>query len=176
MSKITYTKLKASLNNNIETTIINFNDMELEVKSYLPIEEKIKILENIISTTEFNMSYCNWLEVYTSLDFEIIKAYTNITFTDKQSEDYIKVIDLFYKNGLMAQIKGAIPITELHNLEYILRDVITSCYQHQHSALGVMENLSTDYSNLGNNVEDLVDKLKNAENLDVVMDVVKKLG
>jgi hypothetical protein len=39
-----------------------------------------------------------------------------------------------------------------------------------------MENLSTDYSNLGNNVEDLVDKLKNAENLDVVMDVVKKLG
>jgi hypothetical protein len=47
---------------------------------------------------------------------EIIDAYTNINFTDKQREDPTKIYDLFNSNGILTAIIDSIPTEEYNSL------------------------------------------------------------
>ena len=50
MAKLAYSKLGIKTSQEIKT--ITFNDQLIEVKQYLPIEDKLKIVENLLSSAE----------------------------------------------------------------------------------------------------------------------------
>ena len=80
-TKPTFAKLK--LQKNIEKKVITFNDFEIEVKQYLPIQEKLKLISNVLNSSSTEQNYSNPVEEAVFGTLEIIYAYTNIAFTEK---------------------------------------------------------------------------------------------
>ena len=86
MAKVSFSKLGLTKNTNIKN--IEYNGQNIEVKQYLPINDKAIIASNVLNYTIGNGTtrFINPLqvEVYTLL--QIIEKYTNINFTDKQEK------------------------------------------------------------------------------------------
>ena len=101
MAKLAFSKLKLKLNSSVTT--INFQDEQvIEVKQYLPLEEKLALISDIINKSwDSGANFYNpcQYEVYTN--FEVIKKYTNLAFTEKQEEDFYKTYDLLNSNEII---------------------------------------------------------------------------
>jgi hypothetical protein len=114
MSKISFSKF--NLKKIDEIKIIKVNDIDIEVKQYLPINEKLDLIGRVISGAHDQNNFSNPIKLDVLSTLEIIMAYTNITFTDKQKEDVAKLYDLLTENGVAAQVMAAIPCAELEKL------------------------------------------------------------
>ena len=54
--------------------------------------------------------------------------------------------------------------------------VIEEFYKYNNSALGILENIKKDYSNLNFDATEIHDKLADPENMALLRDVLTKLG
>jgi hypothetical protein len=107
MAKLSFTKLGLKPNNEIVNIV--YGDLTIEVKQYLPIEEKLEIITSVLELSHDQNNFSNPIKVKVYTALEIIGKYTNITFTDKQKENPTKLYDLLNGNGLIEKIIGAIP-------------------------------------------------------------------
>jgi hypothetical protein len=107
---------------------------------------------------------------------EIIEKYTNINFTEKQKENPTKLYDLVIGNGLAVAVVQAIPEAEYNEVLRGIKDTIESVYKYQNSVLGVLDSVKTDYSNLDLDAEVIREKLATSENIDLLKDIMTKLG
>ena len=103
-------------------------------------------------------------------------AYTNISFTDKQKEDIMKLYDLIAGSGLAVAVLNAIPADEYDFILEGTEETIQSIYSYNNSVMGILENISADYSNLELNATELQKKMNDQENLGLLRDVLVKLG
>ena len=87
------TYLKLGLKKKDETKTITINGQEVTVKQYLPIEDKIKIIENVLRNSADDNNFANPVKVEVYFNLELIYNYTNISFTEKQKEDATKIYD-----------------------------------------------------------------------------------
>lgn len=175
MARIPFSKL--SLKKKEEVKIIKINDLDIEVKQYLPINDKVDLITRVVQSSHNpDVNYYNpiLLEVISSL--EIIMAYSNISFTEKQKEDVSKLFDLLDSNGIINQIIEAIPEEEYNFILDSIDETIDSVYTYQQSALGIMNAISKDYSNLDLDASKIQEKLNNPEELATLKEVLTKLG
>ena len=54
--------------------------------------------------------------------------------------------------------------------------MFSNLYQYHNSALGIMQAISTDYSNLNLEASEIQEKLADQNNLTLLKDVITKLG
>ena len=144
MAKISLTKLGLKKNQDIKTII--WNDQNIEIKLYLPIQQKLQMMSEIINLshdTENNYANPVKIKIYTSL--KIIENYTNISLTEKQQEDPCKLYDLFTSTGLLMEIKNTIPTEELEEIDEGICQAIKSFYDYRNSVVGIIDTLSTNY-------------------------------
>ena len=174
MAKLSLNKLGLKIDDSI--SIVKFNDQDIEVKHYLPVNEKLDLIGTIINESADELKFYNVgkLEVFKLI--EIIKHYTNINFTDKQLEDTTKLYDLLSSSGLGDEILTVIPETELNFIEDTLFDTVDSIYKYNNSIFGILDAVTTDYENLNFDVSELQKNISNPENLTLLKDVVTKLG
>ena len=93
MAKVSFSKL--GLTKNQEVKILNWNEQNIEVRQYLPISEKLELISNVINFAhDGNANFANPVQVEVFTGLELLYAYTNISFTDKQKEDPAKLFDL----------------------------------------------------------------------------------
>ena len=173
-NKVTFTKLALKKKDEVKT--IKWGDNEIEVKQYLPIADKIKIIENVLSNSADDNNFANPVKVEVYFNLELIYNYTNITFTEKQKEDITKLYDLFEENDLFSQIISAMPVTEYQLLYDWTQETIDAFYKHRNSAMGIMEQISTDYKNLDFDAQSIQNKIADPENMKLLKDVMTKLG
>ena len=174
MAKVTFSKLGLSKNTDIKE--IEWNDQKIEVKQYLPIEEKIDIIDKILNRSVDDHGYYNPIRLHIYTNMEIIMAYTNITFTEKQKEDILKLYDLFNGTELIEQIFEAIPEDEISEIIDWSYEAIDNIYDYRNSAAGIMEAVSRDYSDLELDADKIKNDIANPENLTLVKDILTKLG
>ena len=156
MAKVPYSKLKCKTNEEIKT--ISFNDETIEVKQYLPVQDKLSLIGRVIELAhDQDHNYSNPVKADVFRDLEMVFNYTNISFTDKQKEDIPKLYDQLVSSGLMDAIMKAIPEEERSDISIGVYDSITSVYKYQNSILGILENIKADYSDINS----IMDKLKN---------------
>lgn len=174
MAKISMTKLGLTKNNQVKE--VSFNNQTIEVKQYLPVEEKLNMISDIINSSVDENSFYNPGRLHIYQVVNIIMAYTNISFTDKQKEDIYKLYDLLAGSGLATTIINAIPADEY---EFILQgtdETIKSIYSYRNSVMGILDNISADYSNLELDVNKMHQEIGNKENLTFLREVMSKLG
>lgn len=175
MAKLSFTKL--SLKPKQEIKIIEYNNQKIEIKQYLPIEEKLKLITKVINLSAEDSNYSNPIKEDIYFYIELIKEYTNITFTDKQEEDILKLYDSFKSNDLLDDIIKAIPEEEYNNLYYDLRQTIDAIYKYRNSAMGVLDIISADYSDTNVNLENIQKAFtENHDNIEFLKEVVTKMG
>lgn len=176
MAKVSFTKLGLTKDSLNAITIINHNDQAIEVKQYLPINEKLELVSRVINKAADENNFANPVKLDVFKTLEILYNYTNINFTDKQKEDEIKLYDLFIANGLWDKIMMAIPQDEYDDLCKAITLCAEAVYSYRNSVLGILETISTDYDNLKLDVEAIREKIGDPENLTLVKDILTKLG
>ena len=163
MAKVPFSKLGLKVNSDV--TVITFNDYDIEVNRYLPFKEKTELASNIINYSVDDNGFYNPLKVKLYMVLEVVYAYTNRTFTPKMKEDPFKLYDAIVSSGLFEQIVHAIDPSDWATIQKDVWDTIEYIYNYRNSAMGILEMISTDYSNLQLNAEDITDKLLNPESL-----------
>jgi hypothetical protein len=91
-------------------------------------------------------------------------------------EDPAKLYDLFIGNGIDIDILRAIPKSELESIFDITEKTVESIVQYKNSAVGILETISQDYSNLKFDATELQKKIGDPENLAFLKEVLTKLG
>lgn len=174
MARVSFSKLKAKPVE--EVKIIAINDVEIEVRQYLPIQEKLALIGKVIELAhEQDYNYANPVKEDVFLALEMVFAYTNLSFTDKQKEDLPKLYDTILSSGILDEILKAIPMKELGYLRSGLDCTSKSLYKYQNSVLGLMDTISKDYSDLNFDLDELKKKIADPEQLSLVKDVLTKL-
>ena len=174
MAKLAFTKL--GLSKNQEVKIVEFNGQDIEVKQYLPVNDKFEVIGNIINRSADDNNFANPLKVEIFTALEIISSYTNISFTEKQKEDPSKLFDLVVSSGLYEAIIHNIPHAEVEALQCYINSTIAAVYEYRNSIVGLLENITADYSNLNLEATDIQKKLADPENMQLLRDVLTKLG
>ena len=174
MAKIGFTKLSLKRKNEVKTITINNN--QIEIKQYLPVNEKLDLIARVINGAHDQNNFPNPIKIEVIGTLEMIMAYTNISFTEKQKEDIPKLYDLLEENGIIKDIISQIPEDEYNFIIDGINKTVDAVYTYNNSVLGILEAVSKDYSNLDFDATQIQKKMADQENLKLVRDVLTKLG
>ena len=174
--KIGLTKL--GLKKNINLIPLEWEDQIIQIKEYLPIEDKIGVIERIVNQSLDDNNFANPARIMINTVLEVIFAYTtNINFTDKQKEDRLGLYDLLVSSGLWKAIENKLAeIGELSIIQITVREVVDEIYKYKNSALGILQAVSEDYSNLDLDATKIQEKIGNKENVEFLKNVMDKMG
>ena len=174
MAKVSLTKLGLKVNQDVKN--IEFNEQDIEVKQYLPINEKLELISSVINSAADENNFSNPIKENVFLTLEILYHYTNINFTDKQKEDPVKLYDLVVSSGLVNKVTDLIPEEELDEVINGVAQSVKAIYTYRNSALGILESISQDYSNLDLDATEIQQKLADPDNMTLLKQVLTKLG
>lgn len=174
MAKVSFTKLGLKPNNEIQ--YIEFNEQTIEVKQYLPVEEKLELITKVLELSHDSNNFSNPVKVSVYTTLEIIEKYTNVNFTEKQKENPTKLYDLLVGNGFAAAVIKAIPEPEYDEILTGIKQTIKSVYKYQNSVLGILDTISQDYSNLNLDATEIQKKLADPNNMELLKGIMTKLG
>ena len=173
-TKPTFAKLKLARNNSVK--VVTFNDIEIKVKQYLPINEKLQLISNVINAAADENNFSNPIKEDLFGTLEIIYAYTNLGFTEKQKEDPIKLYDDMISSGFADEIIKEIPSEEYNTIVNGINECTKAIYTYRNSLLGILEATVADYGNLELDANDLQSKMADPNNMKLLKDVLTKLG
>lgn len=174
MAKVPFSKFKCKINT--DQVPIEINGETVNVRQYLPVNDKLALVGRVIELAhdqDYNFSNPIKVEIYT--DLEIIYAYTDITFTDKQKEDTGKLYDLLLSSGILFNVKENIPFEEITDIYEGVEKSIESFYKYQNSILGIMDTIKNDYDGLNLDWEKLNNNVKDPETLALLKEVLSKI-
>lgn len=174
MAKVPFTKLGLIKDNKIET--IEINGQIIEIKQYLPIQEKLELVSRIINNSSDDNNFQNPMKLDLFTCLEVIYAYTNISFTEKQKEDAPKLYDLMDSNDIFNIVISKIPQSEYKFIVNGVNETAKAIYAYNNSVMGILENVTRDYSNLDVEATDIYKKISDPTNLAFLKDVLTKLG
>ena len=175
MAKVSLTKLNKI--KSLEPTDIKIGEETISVVQYLPLEKKLTVIQNIIQQAGNNEEgFYNIVKLTVFYTIEMLRAYTNISFTEKQLEDPQKLYDIIVLNKIWDTIKQSIPEDEVNYIWENTCALAREITDYNHSALGILKLAKEDYSDLELDVNDLTNTLTQSENnLNLVKGLLTKL-
>lgn len=176
MAKVSFSKL--GLSKNTEVKNFEYNGQNIEVKQYLPINDKAIIVATILNYTLNNGEnrFPNPLQIEVFTLLSIIEKYTNISFTEKQKEDPAKLYDLITNSKLWDKIFEYFNIDEYNTILKYIHDSIEAYYNYHNSIFGILESIGKDYNALNLDATEIQKKLADSENVAFLKEVLEKLG
>ena len=175
MVKVSLTKLNKI--KSLDPIDIKIGEETISVVQYLPLEKKLTIMQNIIQQAGNNEEgFYNIVKLTVFYTIEMLRAYTNISFTEKQLEDPQKLYDIIILNKIWDTIKQSIPEDEVNYIWENTCALAREITDYNHSALGILKLAKEDYSDLELDVNDLTNTLTQSENnLNLVKSLLTKL-
>ena len=178
MAKVAFTKLGITKNSiEIENKKIIWNEQEIEIKQYLPVQEKLELISNVVNLSlSEDTSFANpvKIEVYAAL--EIIFAYTNVSFTEKQKEDTPKLYDLLNKSGFIDAVCSQIPEEEYNFIFDGITESIESIYKYKNSVVGMLEAISMSYDSSSMDLDAIFSKISDPGQLATIKNLINASG
>ena len=174
MAKVNLTKLNKI--KSLDPIDIKIGEETISVVQYLPLEKKLTIMQNIIEQAGNNEEgFYNIVKLTVFYTIEMLRAYTNISFTEKQLEEPQKLYDIIVLNNIWETVKDSIPEKERDYIWDNTCALAREITEYNHSALGILNLLSNDYDNLSLDTTDMVNKLSNVDNLKMLREILTKL-
>lgn len=169
MTKITYSSLKLKTKEEIKE--IDFNNNKIEIKQYLPITDKIDLVDITLQKSKEDKLY-NPLKINMYFHLHLIYLYTNLTFTDKQREDEEKLFDTMESNDLINKIIAAIPEKEYNELLTMTNEKIDNELKYSTTTAGLISSLIQDLPLQAERMTEIMNNL-DLEKYKNVLDFVK---
>lgn len=175
MAKVNFTKLNKT--KSLPVVEISIDDQKVLVEQYLPLEEKVNLITSVIEQSgNGEEGFFNIVKLEAYYIIEMIRAYTNISFTEKQLEDTTKLYDAIRLNDIWAAVADAIPGAEREyiwsNIMALAREITT----YNNSVLGVLKAISSDRDGLNFDVQEIMNNLNDPEALKLLKGMVDMTG
>lgn len=173
MAKITFTKLNLPKINK-EEKIIKIGEVEIAVKQFLSTEEKLVLIESILTKSVDEIyGYFNPIRIDFVTTIELINAYTNISFSEKQIGDNLfKTIDLLDAAGATDIIISAIPKSEYDSIIKTIESCSIAIERYNCSLAGMLSRMRADNDAIALDAEKISSGLS-PENLEYVRQILK---
>ena len=175
MAKISFTKLNKI--KSLPVVEISIDDQKVLVEQYLPLEEKVNLITSVIEQSgNGEEGFFNIVKLEAYYIIEMIRAYTNISFTEKQLEDTTKLYDMIRLNDLWAAIADAIPAVER---DYVWNNILTLAREvttYNNSVLGVLKAISMNRDGLNFDIQELMQNIKDPEALTMLKGMMDITG
>ena len=142
MAKVTYASLKLKPNDEIKTFKLG-DDKEIEVIQYLPTNDKLDFIDITLQKSREGNLY-NPLLVNVFFHLHLIYLYTNITFTDKQKEDELKLYDCLEDAGIIDKVIENLPEKEYIDLLNKMDEKIQMELKYNTITAAIISKLITD--------------------------------
>jgi len=175
MAKVSFSKLGLKKKAEIKKVKLT-DDIEVDVLQYLPVNDKLNLIAAVLNRSADQNHFPNPVKVEVFGNLEIIKAYSNLSFTEKQLEDPAKLFDLLEEHGILNSIIAAIPQEEYEFLINGIDATIKAFYDYQNSIYGILDTVGQDYSNLELDATNIQQAIADPNNLSLVKDILTKLG
>lgn len=164
MSKIKVSELRALIDKNgIE--ILDYNDLKIEIKKYLPIAQKLELVLSIYNSCvdeDNGLKIVNGNSKNIALVYFITKYYTNINLP----KDIFEAYDILIETGLYNAIKNTIR-DEVIRVKEMLDEVIAyedEKYYQENQFVYVVKNL----------LQELINKVPSLEEAKDFVEMVEK--
>lgn len=125
---------------------ITWRGKEIKILNYLPIDEKISLI-NITIQKAMNNGMIHPLFLKKHYELNLVYAYTDIIFTDEDRADEGALYDSLYCSGLLNEVIKNIHHKEIECLSRMLDNTAAAMKEHKSSAVGVIETLLTTFYN-----------------------------
>lgn len=160
----------------VEPQMIKICEQEVEIIQYLPVNDKLALVERVLNLTIDDTGFLNpvRLEVYAIL--EIVKTYTNISITEKMMENAPKTYDALMINGVLDLIIESIPEDEYDAIFDAIEDCAEHTVKYLNSFVGMMKTVTNDYDATKLNVEEIMKTLDQPDKVGLVKDILDKIG
>lgn len=179
MAKVPFSKLQACVDNSV-TRSFYYNkageEIYYEIKRYLPFAEKLALVERVVNQSVDSNGFYNPMRVKLYLVLEIVYAYTNLSFTEKMKEDPFKLYDILVSSGIFTEVVDCIREKDWSEIQENVWATIKNIYDYRNSAMGILDMISTDYSNVDLDLTALQDKINDPDTLGLLKEIVPLLG
>lgn len=179
MAKVPFSKLQACVDGGASRcSYYNKAGEEIyyEVKHYLPFAEKLALVERIVNQSVDANGFYSPMRVKLYIVLEVVYAYTNLSFTEKMKEDPFKLYDILVSSGIFAEIVDCIREKDWSEIQENVWATIKNIYDYRNSAMGILDVISADYSNVDLDLTALQDKMDDPETLGLLKEIVPLLG
>ena len=141
MAKVSYASLKLKTKADVST--FNFCDNEIEVLSYLPIEDKYDLIMITLQKAEEDGIYNPvLLDMYFHL--HLVYMYSNLSFTDKQKENEPKLYDTLVSNGFFEGFLNCFNEEEYDDLWGYIAKIREMRMKYKNTAAAVIQSIIQD--------------------------------
>lgn len=143
MAKISYGSLKLKVKNDTDT--FEFGGKQVEVLKYLPAPDKYDLIHVSLQKSKNHDTglYDEFLlDVFFHLN--LVYMYTNLTFTENQRDDELKIYDCFKSNGFFDAFLKVMPEEEYNELWEMMNLIKAETVQYESGAAAVLKKFVTD--------------------------------
>lgn len=155
------------------TREIEFNFSKITLKTYIPIEEKLDLISDVLNKSLDDNDFYNPCRIDIFFTLAVVAHYTDIELDE---EKIYETYDALKSSGLADQIFSAMDENELEDLRIFVYQTVESVYKYKNSVMGIMDNITADYKNLELDAEEIASKIKDPESLKLLKEILGKLG
>ena len=140
--KISYANMKLKTNTNVKT--FDFCGQKVQVLQYLPAQDKYDLLMITLQKSLENGGTYNEFKLNLYFELNLVYMYTNISFTEKQREDELKIYDNLKSNGFFELFFEAMNEDEYNELFAQLNAIKKANFKNRTSVGAVINKLIDD--------------------------------
>lgn len=164
---------KISYQNKIENKEITYDGQTFNVRSWIPMEDKLALIGNIINASIDDNTFYNPARLHIFYVMNMVKEYTDIDFKEM---NIMYAYDLLDVSGLWDIIEKYIDENEINFIKQNIKETITNIYAYKNSVLGMIDAMNQKSEDLKVDGEALQKVIGDPENLTLVKQILDNLG
>lgn len=133
-----------NLHTNNDMYFIEVQGKKINIKKYLPINDKKDLVEITLQKAEQADGTYNEILIDMYFNLHLIYLYTDIVFTDEDREDEMRLYDELESSGTLERILDKIPDEEYNTLMDYLKAMRKEASSYKHSAAAMVQKLIVD--------------------------------
>ena len=131
------------LKQNTDVNILKIQDKQIEVLQYLPVKDKIDLIDITLQNAEENGIY-NEIKLDIYFGLYIIYMYTNLEFTDEEKANPEILYDELESNHIITDVIQALDYNEYENLRDCLKMMKAIKTEYNKSAAALLRSFIQD--------------------------------
>lgn len=164
---------KISYQDKIENEEITYDGQTFNVRSWIPMEDKLALIGNIINASIDDNTFYNPARLHIFYVMNMVKEYTDIDFKEM---NIMYAYDLLDVSGLWDIIEKYINENEINFIKRNIKETITNIYAYKNSVLGMIDAMNQKSEDLKVDGEALQKVIGDPENLTLVKQILDNLG
>ena len=147
---------------------------EVEVKHYLPIDDKGKLVNQVINgALDINTGCFSPLRLNVYFDIAVMEYYCGVNLDGCSIPE---AYDILESSGLMSKVLAEIPEEERNFIQSLVDETAQDIARYNNSFAGMVSNVSSEAGQLDTSIQDILEKIKNKEGLEVLSEIKNVVG